>query len=246
MDKFDIKYLSNKTGGDISLNRILNQYVPKTELSKFILEKALKGTVIYKFGDDVYSKNRIAILSGVHGNELAPQIASLHIMEKLNSLDSSKINGVIYIIPFVSPYSSMRNSRYFDGRDLNRMASIGGNISNDLVKYFKNIKVDAVGDFHSTAPNANPGVEAVFSTKKPSKLSYEIASHISEKLGSKLIAYENAGNVFNGALEDELNLNGIPAVTCEVLSQNGHLNNKSFKQSLLQMNSYLDYFNMIL
>ena len=60
-----------------------------------------------------------------------------------------------------------------------------------------------------------------------------------------ILNYTNAGESFKGALEDECNLNGIPAVTCEVLSPIGVADLKSSERSLTQMFSFLKYFKIL-
>ena len=186
------------------------------------------------------------LVAGVHGNELAPQIAALNLIEHICDLDlKGKLNGTVYVIPFASPKSTMENSRYLDGLDLNRSAHLPHTVTNIILKKAKDLEVSAIGDFHSSAPNSNPGKEGIFCTKVPCSKSYFIAEHISEKVGSEKILYPSAGVPFKGALEDEANLIQIPAVTCEVLSAIGYSNEKICKRSYLQMKAFLEYFGII-
>ena len=92
---------------------------------------------------------------------------------------------------------------------------------------------------NSTALLSNPGCESVFSSKKPNIKSEEIARFITKITGSKLISYDNAGATYKGALEDELNIKGIPSVTCEVVSENATVSKGSIERSLLQMKAFL-------
>ncbi len=186
------------------------------------------------------------IVAGVHGNELAPQIAALNLIDELFNLNSNNaLNGTVYIIPSASPRSTMDNSRYFDGIDLNRSAHFPHSITNIILRKAKELKVSAIGDFHSSAPNSNPGKEGVFCTQKPCDASFYIADYISKKVGSEKIIYPIAGIPFKGALEDEANLGQIPAVTCEVLSAIGYSNEKICKRSHFQMKAFLEYFGII-
>jgi predicted deacylase len=139
----------------------------------------------------------------------------------------------------------MENSRRFKGVDMNRAASKGGFISNNILNAIKDLKISAAGDFHSTKPGSNPGVESVFCSKSPCYKSYLIAKYITESTYSKIICHKEAGALYNGALEDECNLEGVPAVTCEVVSQNGLITNEGHERSYLQMISYLKYFDII-
>ena len=128
--------------------------------------------------------------------------------------------------------------------DLNRSAHIKNSVSNLIVQAVENLGIDFVGDFHSTAYNSNPGFESVFSSKSPTSESYLIANYISREVGSEIIAYDVAGSSYKGAVEDVCNLNGIPAVTCEVLCPFASVGEGSVEKSFAQMKSFLDYFGV--
>ena len=242
-NNLDLEIISNESGGFISANRNIFNNINLSYSSKFILNQAIKGTPMIKIGNN---SPRIMLVAGVHGNELAPQIAALNLIEELSNLDlNGSVNGTVYIIPFASPKSTMDNSRYFDGIDLNRSSHLPHTITNMILKKAKKLEVSAIGDFHSSAPNSNPGKEGIFCTKVPCSKSYFIAEYISKKVGSEKILYPSAGIPFKGALEDEANLIQIPAVTCEVLSAIGYSNEKICKRSFLQMKAFLEYFGII-
>ena len=242
-NNLELEIISNESGGFIAANRNIFNNINLSYNSKFILNQAIKGTPMIKIGDN---GPKIMLVAGVHGNELAPQIAALNLIEELSNLDlNGSVNGTVYIIPFASPRSTMDNSRYFDGIDLNRSSHLPHTITNMILKKAKKLEVSAIGDFHSSAPNSNPGKEGVFCTKVPCSKSYFIADYISKKVGSEKILYPSAGIPFKGALEDEANLIQIPAVTCEVLSAIGYSNEKICKRSYLQMKAFLEYFGII-
>ncbi|MEA4956402.1 hypothetical protein SDC9_17879 [bioreactor metagenome] len=186
------------------------------------------------------------IISGIHGNELPPQIAAINLIHKLYELDKEdKIFGTVYIIPFSSPKSTMVNSRWFDGVDLNRATCVDGSITNNILSKIKKLNLNSVGDFHSTSINSMPGKEGIFCTMEPSPESFQIAKYIADSTNSEVLFYKNAGNVYQGALEDECNIALIPAVTCEVLSPNGLAEKEAFEHSIDQMEHYLSYFGII-
>ena len=242
-NNLELEFISYESGGFISANRNIFNNINLSYNSKFILNQAIKGTPMIKIGN---GDSKIMLVAGVHGNELAPQISALNLIEELSNLDSNgSLNGTVYIIPFASPRSTMDNSRYFDGIDLNRSSHLPHTITNLILKKAKKLEVSAIGDFHSSAPNSNPGKEGVFCTKVPCSNSYFIAEYISKKVGSEKILYPSAGIPFKGALEDEANLIQIPAVTCEVLSAIGYSNEKICKRSYLQMKAFLEYFGII-
>ena len=242
-NNLELEIISNESGGFVAANRNIFNNINLSYNSKFILNQAIKGTPMIKIGNN---GPKIMLVAGVHGNELAPQIAALNLIEKLSNLDlNGSVNGTVYIIPFASPRSTMDNSRYFDGIDLNRSSHLPHTITNLILKKAKKLEVSAIGDFHSSAPNSNPGKEGIFCTKVPCSKSYFIAEYISKKVGSEKILYPSAGIPFKGALEDEANLIQIPAVTCEVLSAIGYSNEKICQRSYLQMKAFLEYFGLI-
>lgn len=237
-DNLEISYVCDFSGGYISRNKNLFSQIELTDLNKFILEKSVFGTPIFKIGD---GGNRILILSGIHGNELPPQIASL---ELLNDLIGSDFSHTLYFIPFAAPKSSMNSERTFNSMDLNRSAQIKNSVSNLILEAVLELGVDFVGDFHSTAYNSNPGFESIFSSKSPSPESYLIANYISKDVGSDIISFDFAGSSYKGAVEDVCNLKGIPAVTCEVVCPFSNVVSGSVETSLSQMKSFLDYFGI--
>jgi len=235
----NISIISYETSGDIKKNKSLIELIPKGKIIPDLIQAAKHGTPLLKIGKGTPN---IMITAGIHGNELPPQVSALRL---INELIDEKIKGTLHIIPFAVPHATMENSRRFRGMDMNRTASRGGFISNNIIKTLKMLKINAIADFHSTKPRSNPGVESIFCSKKPCYESFKIANHIVKKTHSKLICYENAGTMYHGALEDECNLAGIPAVTGEVVSEGGIVNEESSKRSYLQMIAYLQYFDII-
>ena len=232
----EMSYISDLSRGFISRNTNLFKNLEMNRFTQFLLEKCVYGTPIFKLGN---GGNRILILSGVHGNELPPQIANVKL---LNSLLFEDLRNTLYIIPFASPKSTMNNERTFNGMDLNRSAHINDSLSKLIVREVENLGIDFVGDFHSTAFNANPGCEAIFTSKSPSAESYLMANYISRDVGSEIISFDYAGSSYKGAVEDVCNLNGIPAITCEVLCPFGNVGKGTAERSFAQMNSFVSYF----
>lgn len=239
MASIGIRIIFPETAGDIRKNQFIMQNVPKSLLTEKIIENALKGTPMIKIGD---GNPKLMLNAGIHGNELPPQIAALKMADNLALQD---IKGTVFIIPFAVPHATIHGSRIFDGFDMNRTASKKGYLSNKIVKMATSLKINSFADFHSTKPHSNPGVESIFCSKKPCPQSYEIAEHIKKATSSRIICHNVAGTHYSGALEDECNLSGIPAVTCEVVSQNNKLDSGSQERSYLQMEGYLDYFDVI-
>ncbi|WP_431062146.1 succinylglutamate desuccinylase [Methanobacterium sp.] len=236
--KENINIISRETRGKIEKNTELMEHVSNKGIITDLIKKAEYGTPILKLG---HGDPKLMITAGIHGDELPPQIAAMWLIEDLNS----KINGTLYIIPFAVPNATMKNSRRFKGFDMNRTASKSGFISNKIVNTVKKLEIDALADFHSTKPGSNPGIQSVFCSKKPCYQSYLMAEHVTNHTPSKMICHKEAGTLYKGAIEDECNLAGIPAITCEVVSKNGTVDGKSPEKSYLQMKAYLEYFKAI-
>ena len=235
-ENVEMTYVSFLSKGYIAKNKHILENIKLTSFTKFILQSCIYGTPIFKMGN---SGKKLLVLSGIHGNELPPQLANL---ELLNELIDKDLNNTVYFIPFASPKSTMNNERTFNEVDLNRAAHINNSLSNTIVQVIEELKIDVVGDFHSTAYNSNPGFESVFSSKNPTPESVLIAQHISGTVGSEIICYDIAGSQYRGAVEDVCNLRGIPAITCEVVSPFASVGKGSFEKSLKQMKSFLEYF----
>jgi len=235
-----MKVIISGTGGDVTKSYYIKKNLPKTRLTTQIVALSKKGTPMITIGNG--SGPRVMIVAGVHGNELPAQIAAVKLA---NYLNGKKIKGTVYIVPFVVPSSTAKNTRFWKGKNLNSVANVAGTPTNKILKLAKKLKVNVLGDFHSTKPGAVPGKMAVFSTKKPTYESYNIAKYIKKKTGSALIVYTRAGAEYPGALEDASNLARIPAVTCEVLSSHGTVKSGSVTKSYNQMKALLKYKKII-
>ncbi len=234
----EMSYVCDFSGGYISRNKNLFKELELNKFTQFILERCVYGTPVFKLGD---GGTKILILSGVHGNELSPQIANVRL---LNEFANADLSNTLYFIPFASPKSTMYNERTFNEMDLNRSAHINNSLTNLIVKRVEDWGIDSVGDFHSTAFNANPGIESVFSSKSPAPESYLISNYISKNVGSEIISFDFAGSSYKGAVEDVCNLKKVPAVTCEVLCPFGNVVRGSVEKSFAQMKSFLNYFGI--
>lgn len=237
-ESLEMAYVSNLSGGYISKNRHVFDEIELNDLNRFILEKSVYGTPIFKLGN---RGNRILVLSGIHGNELPSQIANIRLM---NELVDSKVNCTLFFIPFAAPKASMENKRFFNSLDLNRAAHTSNSLSNAIIRTVEELEIGFVGDFHSTAFNSNPGFESVFSTKSPTPESFLIANYVARDVDCRMISIDYAGERYNGAVEDVCNLKGIPAITGEVLSPFSSVGEGSVERSLLQMKSFLSYFGI--
>ena len=199
-ENLEMGYICDFSGGYISRNKQLFGNMELNKLNQFVLGKSVFGTPIFRMGG---GDKKLLILSGIHGNELSPQLANLKLMGEMVGMD---LSVSLYFIPFASPKSSMMNERTFNSMDLNRSAHINNSLSNLILKSVLDLGIDFVGDFHSTALNSNPGFESVFSSKSPSPESFLLANYIARSVGCDVISYDFAGSSYKGAVEDVCNL----------------------------------------
>ena len=228
------------TGGTVTNNYCIKKNIPKSQFTNQIVALSKKGTPLIRIGNGKGPK--VMIVAGVHGNELPSQIAALKLA---NYLKSRSINGTVYIVPFVVPSNTAKDIRYWKGKNLNRITTTAGTPTNKILNLAKQLKVNVLGDFHSTKPGGDPGKMVVFSSKHPTYKSYIIAKYISKKTGSATLTYNLSGVEYCGALEDTTNLAGIPAVTCEVVSPHGTVKSGSVTKSYNQMIALLKYKKII-
>lgn len=244
MGTVNIRLISDETGGDLRENEPFMDHLVDGDLTSKLLDHATDGTPLIQIGK---GSPRVMLTAGIHGNEIPPQVAALRVakgLEASNSNGNMRIRGSVYVIPFAVPYATMKSTRRFKGFDMNRSAFREGYLSNEIINVAVDLRIDSLADFHATKPYSNPGVESIFCSKIPTLESFNIAEHINKVTKSKVICHKNAGTLYKGALEDECNLSGIPAVTCEVVSHNSKVDKGSQERSYLQMMAYLDYFGM--
>ena len=229
-----------KSGANVLKNKRIKANVPNSAIVKKIIKLAKSGTPVIKFKG---GKGKVVfITAGCHGNEIPPQIAA---MKLIKYLETHYIKGTVYVMPFMNPKGTAANVRDYKGVHLNKRANKKGTISYKTVQLIKKFKCDSYGDFHATRPGGKPGKDLVFGSYKPTKKSATIAKYIAKNAKVKIKIYKKAGVEYPGALEDESNLKGIPAVTCEVISLHGKIKKGSVNKSLLMMKTLLKYNKII-
>ncbi|MBQ2962358.1 succinylglutamate desuccinylase/aspartoacylase family protein [Methanobrevibacter sp.] len=229
-----------KSGANVLKNKRIKANVPNSTLVKKIIKLAKSGTPVIKFKGG--NGKVVFITAGVHGNEIPSQVAA---MKLIKYLQSHPINGTVYVMPFMNPKGTAANVRDYNGVHLNKKANKKGTISYKTVQLIKKFKCDAYGDFHATRPGGKPGKDLVFGSYKPTKKSATIAKYIAKNAKVKYKIYKKAGVEYPGAMEDEVNLKKIPAVTCEVISPHGKIKKGSVSKSLLMMKTLLKYNKII-
>lgn len=238
--KLDIEIINKFAGGDISNNPDITRHFPKTPLTFQLLTAAKKGTPLVRFGEK--NAPAILVLAGIHGNEYPPQIAAVHL---INKLAVNELNITVYVIPFAIPYSTERSLRNWKGQDPNRTANIFGTPTNNILYASKKNNIKYLGDFHSTRPGGYPGKPSVLCSEIPCLLSFQMADFIEKETKSSLLSFTRAGSIFPGALQDVFNLAGIPAVTGESMSPHGNVMPGSVKASIEQMEAFLKFHKAI-
>ncbi len=238
---YKLTYLKWGSKGNIKKNKMLMKSISKTTISNKIINICKKGTPLIQFGNG--SDKKVFIVAGVHGSELSSQAACFKLINNIYN-SKYKIKGTIYIIPILSPKSTSLNVRYYNGKNLNKLANKAGSLSNKFVNYAKSKNVDAVGDFHCTRPGGDPGKNVAMGSYLPMNSSAILAKYISKKTKYSYLIYKKAGTEYLGAVEDVLNLNGITSVTCEVVSPHGKIRSGSVYKSYNMMNAILKYYNI--
>ena len=230
------------SGGDITKNKVLMKNIKRTTLANKIIAMCKKGTPIIAFGDG--DGPVVIVNSGIHGNELSSQAASFKLIEKLYSIRSS-IKGTIYVIPVISPRSTAKNVRDYNGIKLNTIADKEGTLSNHLINLALSVGAKSLGDFHCSRHGGDPGKNIVMGSYNPTGDSALLTKYIATnaKVASKI--YKLAGASYPGAVEDTANLNGITSVTCEVLTNHGTIEKGTVNLSYTMMLYFLKYFGNI-
>ncbi len=236
----EISNIDTSTGGDVTNNSVLMQYISRTDVVNKLIEVSKNGTPMIRFGDGTGTK--VMMISGVHGNEIPPQIAMLNMVNYLMDKD---IQGTIYIVPFAIPSSTANVARYWNGQNPNTISHIPGTPTYKILNVAKQNKVNYLGDFHSTREGGYPGANAVFCSKYPLYTSYKMAYYISKQTSSKLLVYSTAAMEYPGAVEDASNIMGIPAITCESLSNHGTVRSGSVSRSFYQMVFLARYVKLV-
>lgn len=245
MSKFNYISIDSTTKGNVLANNHLNRYFinrgyrRNTELMQYIT-KTSDGSIVFTIGEGRYN---LLLVGGVHGNELASQAALINLMNDI-VLDNIKLKCRLHIIPFLIPYTTMANMRKYNDKDMNRYANSEG-ITKKIVDYAVKNNITALCDCHSTNHTNFPGFKSVFCSVNPMPDSYKIARHICLQTDSKLIPLAQAGSAIRGAVEDESNLRGVPAITCETLCENGIVEEEAVDFSYEQIKSFLNYFGVI-
>lgn len=234
---FEILKWGNK--GDVSKVKILKNNMPNNKWVKKAVKATKKGNPLLKFQG---GKGKVVfITAGVHGNEISSQVAA---MKLIKYLTKHPIKGTVYVMPFVNIKAISHKVRH-TGVDYNRVAHKSGTISNKIVKLVCELDCDAYGDFHTTQPGGVPGKNIVMGSKTPAKKSASLTKYIAKYAKVNKRIYKYAGEQYPGALVDNVNKKGIPAVICEVMLPHNTVTSKTVKTSYAMMKALLKYNSII-
>ena len=259
---YKIGYFNWGSKADITANKALMNGIKHTPLIDKIINLCKKGIPYIKFGNG--NGKTVVISSGTHGGEIASQVACYNLIDMLANFGYD-IDGTIYIFPAIYPEAIANNTRTFNGINMNGVANVDGTVSNNFIKFAKSINAAGLGDFHCTRHNDKdlsidpkiysyrkevslignsefPGTSAVLCTLKPSPECFSIAKYIHKQVVCSLIYDYDAGVAYSGAIDDNANLLGVPAVTCEALTNHGNIEYGSIEVSYSMMIAFLKYF----
>lgn len=226
----NVELISSKNGGNIVNNEYINNNIPSSDLIDNITTMASYGTPVVKFGNG--ESPVTVVIAGVHGNQLSPQISALQLIDYL---EGKKIKGTVYVIPFAVPSSSESNQKEWNGQNPNKIADEIGSPTNDIVNFAVINNADVTGDFHSSKPGGDPGVDTIMCTQYPTPESYQLAMDISKVSVDFPLNYVIAGWYYDGAVEDTLNLKGIPSITGISVSPHGIITDTAVNTTFNQM-----------
>lgn len=225
--------------GDVSKIKLIKKNMPNNAVVKKAVEVTKKGLPLLMFKGG--PGKVVFMTAGVHGNELSSQVAA---MKMIAYLSKTPIKGTIYIIPFVNVKAISKKVRYTD-KDFNRIADKSGTIPNKIVKLVVKYKCDAYGDFHTTKPGGVPGKNIVMGSKGPATKSADLTNYIAKNAKVNKKIYKYAGEVYPGAISDNVNKYGIPAVICEVVLPHNTVTTKSVTLSYNMMKYFLKFSSVI-
>lgn len=238
-NKITMKILKWGNKGDVSKIKLLKKNMPDNEWVKKAVAATKKGNPLLKFKGG--NGKVVFITAGVHGNELSSQVAVMKLIKKLTK---TPIKGTVYIIPFVN-IKAISNKVRHTGVDYNRVAHKSGTISNKIVKLIVKYKCDSYGDFHTTQPGGIPGKNIVMGSKSPAIKCESLTKYIAKNAKVNKKIYKYAGEQYPGALADNVNKKGIPAVICEVMLPHNTVTTKTVKTSYNMMNALLKFNSII-
>ena len=237
--------------------------IKHTPIIDELIDLCKKGIPYIKFGNG--NGKTVVISSGTHGGEIASQIACYNLIDLLANFGSD-IDGTIYVFPAINPEAIANNSRTFNGINMNGVANIDGTVSNNFIKFAKAVNAAGLGDFHCTRHNDAdlsiepgiydfmnfidligdsefPGTPSVLCTLNPTPECFSIAEFIHYQTGYTLVYDLDAGVAYSGAIDDNANILGVPAVTCEALSNHGNIEYGSVEVSFNMVLAFLKYFD---
>ena len=198
--------------GDVLKNKKISKYMPKTNLSKKIVSMCKKGSVIIKIGK---GKPKLLITAGIHGSEPGANIATLRFIEKIKN---KKINGSIYIIPFLIPKDTSLNKRVWynpktkSSADPNRISNKVGTPGYKVVQFAKKNNITSIIDVHTGYGLSGYKNGFIFANKNPTKKEKQWIKYI-KKNANPYIQYNFPKN---GMVRSYSRNNGIDTLTLEV------------------------------
>lgn len=235
-NKITLKILKWGIKGDHIKIPLIRKNMPNNPWVKKAVAATKKGLPFLTFKGGKGKK--VFITAGVHGNEIPAQVA---VMRLIAYLSKKPIRGTVYIVPFVNikaAYHQVRLTNY----DFNRVANVGGTVSNKIVNLIVKLKCDAYGDFHSTESPGDPGLNIIlgFKNTKSAKMTNYLA-----KACNVHKRFHYTGGIHLWTLADWATYKGIPSVLCEVISKVSTVSKFNSALSYKMMNKFLKYNSII-
>jgi predicted deacylase len=237
---YSINYFDKNVGGDVLKNFKISKNMPKSTLSKKIVSMVKKGSVILKFGNDNGSK--ILVCAGIHGDESAANLATLKFLE---TIKDKKIEGTIYVIPFIIPKSTSINKRSWYNPykkynvDPNRCANVPGTPGYKIVQFAKENNISYIIDVHSGGGLTNYKNGLVIGNKPRYGEEINWLKYIKKTTNSK-IAYSILDKEY---MRCYAKINNINTITLEVERDKGSISKWTKIEYRMLVNA-CKYFNL--
>ena len=193
-------------GGDVTLNSEINDNIPKTDFARNLFRMERNGSIMLKFGNG--NGPKVLISAGIHGNEPEANIA---IMEYLEYIKDKNIQGTLCIIPFAIPKDTALNSRYYNGKDPNRIANENGTPGWNIVQFARKNGIDYILDVHSGAEVCSKGL-LYLNPSSTDSMEYKWADYITRVSGCESMVQTQEP----GMVRTEASNYSINTITLEV------------------------------
>lgn len=174
-----------------------------------IKKNRLKGAV-----ED--SGKRIAIVTGIHGDELEGQYVCYELVKRITA-NTSRLKGIVDIYPSVNPLGmeSVTRAVPMSGLDMNKVFP-----GSDTGAIAENVAAKLVADISGADICIDIHASNIFIREVPqvriSKANSDLLLKYARLLNTDFVWVHNSNAVGEGSIADTLNKNGVPTLVVEM------------------------------